>query len=33
MRSATLPSFWAAYEALDEEIKQRARSGTRALSR
>ncbi len=29
MRSATLPSFWAAYEALDEEIKQRARKAFR----
>jgi len=29
MNSATLPSFWRAYEALDEEIKRRARTAYR----
>ncbi len=29
MNSATLPSFWRAYEALDEEIKRRARRAYR----
>jgi hypothetical protein len=29
MNSATLPSFWRAYEVLDEEIKRRARRSYR----
>lgn len=29
MNSATLPSFWAAYKSLDEEIRQRARKAFR----
>jgi hypothetical protein len=29
MNSATLPSFWRAYEVLDEEIKRRARRAYR----
>jgi len=29
MKSANLPSFWTAYESLDEEIKRRARKAYR----
>lgn len=29
MKSATLPSFWEAYAALDEEVKERARKAFR----
>ena len=29
MNSATLPSFWTAYQALDEQIKHRARGAYR----
>ncbi|MBM4048393.1 MAG: hypothetical protein FJ279_25095 [Planctomycetes bacterium] len=29
MRSATLPSFWAAYQALDEDVKRSARKAYR----
>jgi hypothetical protein len=29
MKSATLPSFWAGYESLDEELKGRARKAFR----
>lgn len=29
MKSATLPSFWAAYQPLDEKIKRRARKAYR----
>jgi len=29
MTSATLPSFWAAYGALDEDVKRRARKAYR----
>jgi hypothetical protein len=29
MKSATLPSFWKEYEALDETVKQRARKAFR----
>ncbi len=32
MKSATLPSFWTAYAALDTEIKQRARKAYRLWS-
>ncbi|MFB0546024.1 MAG: hypothetical protein ACETWB_03870 [Anaerolineae bacterium] len=33
MKSATLPSFWTAYESLDEEIKRRARKAYRLWAR
>lgn len=32
MKSATLPSFWTAYNSLDNEIKQRARKAYRLWS-
>lgn len=33
MKSAALPSFWAAYESLDEDIKRSARKAYRLWSR
>lgn len=32
MKSATLPSFWTAYNSLDNETKQRARKAYRLWS-
>ncbi|MBD2183308.1 hypothetical protein H6S82_20140 [Planktothrix sp. FACHB-1355] len=32
MKSATLPSFWTAYNSLDKEIKQRAKKAYRLWS-
>lgn len=33
MKSATLPSFWTAYDALDEKIRRRARRAYRLWTR
>lgn len=33
MKSAALPSFWAAYESLDEDIKRSARKAYRLWAR